>query len=568
MISLKISEDLKRIEFVKSSLNSEKSRYFKYFRKKSKDAKFNVLVERGIWDGYDHFISEDGSIKIELWKEVFNFSEKNDIEVDLEGQDRLFKNSIDRGAYLKFVDSLFENVINNSGDPIYPRDYQFEAAYRALKYKFSCEELATSAGKTLIFYTFNSYLNWKGIVSKDRKSLLIVPNVSLVNQTADAFSEYSNGLVDWNILTIGGKEGDFDEDLFRECNMVITTYQSLINLIPSAIEERIEKLQKKRVKKGESEKRASELARLKRNLNRAKLLNIGSKFSSVCVDEAHKSRGNSISQILKSCTNWEYKLGLSGTLKINEQFSDFFMMQENVGPLVMMLDAKFLIDNKYSPNIKICQVFLDYDQSDKKTSEYVKIQSDPDVKASVKSQFKDPKEFGRQMLSIEKEIIIENSRRLEVISKMVQRFDGNTLILFSDVKNEYGVRIKDRISEWNPNVYYIDGEVEDSDRAEYKKIMESTEGAVIVASYGTFATGIDLKRVHHIIFSESTKAEITIRQAIGRGMRGLIGKTVVHIWDLVDDLSGYSIRHGLERLSIYKEQRFTVLDPKRVSLDK
>ena len=75
---------------------------------------------------------------------------------------------------------------------------------------------------------------------------------------------------------------------------------------------------------------------------------------------------------------------------------------------------------------------------------------------------------------------------------------------------------------------------------------------------GTFATGIDLKNVHHIIFAETTKAEITIRQAIGRGMRKLANKNKVTIWDLVDKLDGYSIRHSEVREKIYIEQSFPI----------
>ena len=124
----------------------------------------------------------------------------------------------------------------------------------------------------------------------------------------------------------------------------------------------------------------------------------------------------------------------------------------------------------------------------------------------------------------------------EEIDNLISKFGKNTLVLFSDVKNEYGLRIQDRLKEWNPNTYYIDGGVENSDREVFKDMMEAHNDVIIVASYGTFATGIDLKNVHHIVFVESTKAEITIRQAVGRGMRFLIGKNVVVIWDIIDDL--------------------------------
>ena len=184
----------------------------------------------------------------------------------------------------------------------------------------------------------------------------------------------------------------------------------------------------------------------------------------------------------------------------------------------------------------------------------------------MKKQFRDPKQFGQYMLEIEKDIIFASESRLEFISKFVKKLEKNTLILFSDVKNEYGLNISRQISEWNANTFYIDGEIANEDRERFKEVMESEDSVVIVASYGTFATGIDLKRLFHIIFAESTKAEITIRQAIGRGMRNLKGKEEVIIWDLIDDLSGYSLRHSKERMKIYLKQEFKILNPIRITL--
>ena len=88
--------------------------------------------------------------------------------------------------------------------------------------------------------------------------------------------------------------------------------------------------------------------------------------------------------------------------------------------------------------------------------------------------------------------------------------------------------------------------------------MESENSVIIVASFGTFSTGIDLKNVHHRVFAESTKAEITIRQSIGRGMRKLAEKNKVYIWDLVDQLDGYMVKHAAEREIIYKDQKFEI----------
>ena len=80
----------------------------------------------------------------------------------------------------------------------------------------------------------------------------------------------------------------------------------------------------KSIKKGEEEKRQSDIMNIKRKLANARIMDICSYFSVVCVDEAHKARGNSIGDILESCVNWEYKLGLSGTMKIDLEYSDFY----------------------------------------------------------------------------------------------------------------------------------------------------------------------------------------------------------------------------------------------------
>jgi superfamily II DNA or RNA helicase len=567
MVQLEVTEDGQHIRIVEASLNSEKSHIYNYFKKKSKDADFNVLVDRGIWDGMDHFMTKDGKIPIGLWKEVYNFSKSSGTEVRIAGIDSKLNLDLEFNQFKEFVNDLFKGVLTDKGEPFYPRDYQVEGAYKALKYRFSCEELATSAGKTAIFYTFNSYLKHIGQINKDNKALLIVPNISLVNQTEAAFKQYSNGLVDWNIHKIGGKGNDFDLEKFKECDMLMTTYQSLINLIPKCLDKRLETAITKKRKKGEEDKRAAEITRIKKKIMEAKLNDIASKFAVISVDEAHKSRGGSITDILESCKNWKYKLGLSGTLKLNEEYSDFFKMQSNIGPLVMMLGAKYLIDKEYSPDIKIKQVFLTYPDTNPAVSQYLKIQRDPELKAKIKSQFRDPKEYGKNMLDIEKGIIFDSKERIDFLSRLIKKFDKNTLVLFSDIKNEYGLDICRAMQTWNPNTFYIDGGVETQDRERFKDAMEQEEGVIIVASYGTFATGIDLKNVHHILFAESTKAEITIRQAIGRGMRYLKGKSEVVIWDIVDDLSGYSVRHSEARLKIYKEQKFEILKPKTVRLD-
>lgn len=511
MLQFKITDDLKNVKLIDFSLNSERRDLFTFFKKKSKKAAFNVLVDRGIWDGYDSFITKEGEISIGLWKEVYNFAEAYGYDIEIEGIDSMLSLGLDREKYEKYVERLLDGIVDEKGISIVPRDYQLEGAFRAIQYKFCTQELATSAGKTLIFYIYASFLRDAKKISVNTKSLIIVPSITLVGQTAEKFKLYSVGRTPWKISTIGGSD-KFTQNRFDESEIVISTYQSLQNLDPQ----------------------------------------IFTRFSTVCVDETHKSRGNVIQTILKSCTNCIYKLGLSGTVKIEESFSDFYKMQENVGPLVMVLSAKHLIDHGYSPNVKIKIVELSYNRQDPYLQKYWAL------KAEGKQMYRNPKDYGRDMLSIERGFIFENKERIDFISNLVKKLGKNTLILFSDVKNGYGKKIQQKLLEWNENTFYIDGEVESENRDEFKDMMESSNDVIIVASFGTFSTGIDLKNVHHIIFAESTKAEITIRQSIGRGMRKLAEKIKVVIWDLVDQLDGYMVKHGAKREEIYIDQCFEI----------
>jgi superfamily II DNA or RNA helicase len=562
MLKFKVIKQRDCIKLIEWSEDREKSLLRDHFTKRSKDGDFNVLVDRGLWDGMDKFLTKNNEIPIGLWKEIYSFSKKADIKCEIAGLKETLNLEYEKDSYTEFVDRLFKDVFDEHENEIYPRDYQFEAAYKALQYKYCTQELATSAGKTLIFYTFNSYLKHIGVISRHNKALMIVPNISLVGQTEEKFKMYSNGLVSWNILMIGGKN-KFSEEEFREADMVISTYQSLINFeeksldsqLTSAVKKKMKLERLKKPKEKELEKAVNKVSNLKEKIEYSKKFRMFESYSVVNVDETHKSRGSSISNIILACENWRYKLGLSGTARVSEEYSDFYKIQEKVGPLVMTLSAKHLIDHGYSPNVSIRMVYLNYNKDNTTAQEYIKMRKSPD---EIKRMYKDNKEYGREMLTLEKGIIFESKERLDLMSRMIQKFGKNTLILFSDIKNEYGKNICKKLQEWNRDTYYIDGGIESDQRDEYKDAMEKNEGVIIVASYGTFATGIDLKNVHHIIFAETTKAEITIRQAIGRGMRKLANKNKVTIWDLVDKLDGYSVRHSEVREKIYTEQSFPI----------
>lgn len=507
MLKFKLTDDKRYFQLIHNDLKKEVIDLKNFFKKRAKGYHFSPLFQRRLWDGYDKFINKDNQIGVGLWYQIKQFSQIYGHEVELDGLDSLLNLEFTKDQLEKFASVLLDGV------DLTPYDYQMEAAYRALKFKFSAQELATSAGKTLILFLYLSFLKRKGIIAnRGKKALIVVPNISLVGQTAEKFvKDYHTGLINWNILEIGGKN-KYSDKKFEEADLVISTYQSLA-------------------------KRDGDFFK---------------KFTVICIDECHTSRGDTIKDILLASTNVEYKLGLSGTIQVDEDFSDFYKIQEYIGPLSMTLKSSFLIENKHSPDVFIKMLFLKYPETEPFIQNYKYMQE------NGKSQFHRIEDYGKNMFQMEKDFIISYEPRVDFISNLAKKLGGNSLILYINVKDKYGQRIKERISEWNPNSFYIDGEVSGDHRAEYKDAMEAGSNVALVASYATFATGIDLKNVQNIIFAESYKSEITIRQAVGRGMRKLAGKHKVTIYDLIDDLNGYIVKHGKVREKIYEKEQWIV----------
>jgi superfamily II DNA or RNA helicase len=111
-------------------------------------------------------------------------------------------------------------------------------------------------------------------------------------------------------------------------------------------------------------------------------------------------------------------------------------------------------------------------------------------------------------------------------------------------------------------VYYVDGGTGTDTRDAYKDKMEKNDDVILIASFGTFSTGISIKNIHNIFFTESFKSEVVVRQSIGRGLRLHKDKELLTIVDFVDNFShdgwdSYLYKHGKERQKIYKEQKFS-----------
>ena len=383
------------------------------------------------------------------------------------------------------------------GAEITPRDYQIETAFNILKYRRCLAELATSAGKTLISFLTVAYMLEK---QKAEKILFIVPNVSLVVQAHEDFHEYNYmNKVDLRIQQIfAGKK------IKSNKNVIIGTYQSLV-------------------------KKDKEYF---------------SQFDAVIVDETHKAKSNSIKTILQKCTNAKYKYGLSGTIPKDGTLDKLTLMSQT-GPVISEVKANFLQNQGH---IAKCVVKV------------IEMQYATDSQRQAFQELAQNKYENKDVFQLEQNFVINTPSRLDFISSVIARVPRNSLVLFHRI--EHGKRLYDKLrQDSNKRVFYVDGGTDKDIREEYKKKMEAGEEVVIVASYGTFSTGISIKKIHNIFFTESFKSEVIIRQSIGRGLRQHESKDKVLIVDFVDDIrteewDNYLFKHGKARQKIYKQEKF------------
>ena len=125
------------------------------------------------------------------------------------------------------------------------------------------------------------------------------------------------------------------------------------------------------------------------------------------------------------------------------------------------------------------------------------------------------------------------------------------------------MELKKLIEEKNPDkkVFFVYGGVEAEEREKIRFITEKSDGAIIVASYGTFSTGINIRNLHNIVFASPSKSRIRNLQSIGRGLRLKDNDSNATLYDISDDLThnekeNYTLSHFRERINIYNEEDF------------
>ena len=258
-------------------------------------------------------------------------------------------------------------------------------------------------------------------------------------------------------------------------------------------------------------------------------------FGAVFGDEAHLFKAKSLTGIMTKLDTCKYRFGLTGTLDGTQTHR--LVLEGLFGKAKYVVTTKELIDDKTLANLKIDCIILKY----------------PDEDRQIVKDF----EYAAEL-----EYIVTKAERNTFVCNLVGHLSGNTLVLFQFVE-KHGKILYDMIQDEykNRKVFFVFGGVATDIREEIREIVEKEKDAVIVASYGTFSTGINIRNINNIVFSSPSKSKIRVLQSLGRGLRQQGGDKTLRLYDISDDLSldsklNFTLRHFKERINIYNDQKF------------
>ena len=259
-------------------------------------------------------------------------------------------------------------------------------------------------------------------------------------------------------------------------------------------------------------------------------------YGMVIGDEAHTFKAKSLTSILEKCTEANYRIGTTGTLDGTQTHQ--LVLEGLFGPVHKVITTKQLMDQNDLSQLDIDVLILKY--------------KDEICKEVIKKKYQEEIDF-----------IVRYEPRNKFISKLALDQKGNTLVLFQFVE-KHGKPLHDllktKVTE-DRKLFYVSGETDVDTREEIRSITERESNAIIVASIGTFSTGINIKRLHNIIFASPSKSQIRVLQSIGRGLRKSGDGIDTKVYDIVDDLhwksqKNYTLNHAAERIKIYSRERF------------
>lgn len=422
----------------------------------------------GLWDGKIRFMQQNGKFPLGLIKYIHKFIIQDGIDIIIDPA-ILEKNELE-----DFIDVTTSWMT----EKFIPYKHQLEGAMKALKYKRGILEHATSSGKSL---TMSMMIMYSLIKKNNKKILVLVPNLSLIEQLSSDFIKYGVP-ADW-VGRYSGLQKDTEEPI------IVSTWQSMCRQ-PEMCQE----------------------------------------FDMVIADECHSLKGTQVRSVSDNAINAFIRIGCTGTMPDDK--ASYMQIEGTLGPVLHVVTARQLIDEKQASDIIIKIPFIEYSS---------------EIKKSLKGLPYDE----------EKGWLETHAPRNNVIKTIVKKHSlvgHNSLVLVDHI--EHAKQLYELIKTIdNVEVFVITGKMPPEERERIRLYANTNKNIILIATYGTFAVGISINRLHAIVFASAGKSKIKTLQSIGRGLRLHKEKFKLTLYDIGDSLE-YSEKHLQNRIDIYVKAEF------------
>ena len=265
-------------------------------------------------------------------------------------------------------------------------------------------------------------------------------------------------------------------------------------------------------------------------------------YGCIIGDEAHLFKAKSLTDIMAKSGEVRYRFGLTGTLDGTQTHR--LVLEGLFGQVKKIISTKELIDRGTLAQLDIDCIVLKHTEEEAKRVRYY-------------------------TYAEEINYLVSHPKRNKFIENLCKNIKGNTLLLFQLVE-KHGVLLYNEIKTLDRKVFFVYGGTTTETREKIRAITEKETNAIIVASYGTFSTGINIRAINNIVFASPSKSRIRVLQSIGRGLRQSDDKSRVKLFDVSDNITyksrpNFTYRHFTQRLNIYKEEQFNY-DINRINL--
>lgn len=258
-------------------------------------------------------------------------------------------------------------------------------------------------------------------------------------------------------------------------------------------------------------------------------------FEMVIGDECHLFKAKSLSSLMSKLTDCPIRIGTTGTL--DGTHTHKLVVEGLFGKVFHVTTTSTLIEKNLLSNLNIDCILLQYSLSD-------------------------IEEAKRMLYKEEIKWLVLNSKRNNFIKQLCSSLKGNTLLLFNFVEL-HGKPLYETFKReiTDKEIFFIHGGTDVEQREDIRKIVDNQDNAILIASYGTCSTGINIRNIHNIVFASPSKSVVRVLQSIGRGLRKSETKNSVNVYDIGDDLRhkkyrNHSLNHMDARIKLYTKEKF------------